>query len=136
MKRGIKMSADITAIILTKNEEVNIGDCIESIKKVVKNSGRFPLTAIGKIDLYPLFAEHCLNCSKEAWGLVLPTGIAVNDSSKTFFSKLIEENRLISLYDFENKEGLFEQFKQCSAKSGYKSIFPIAVRGKRPEFFT
>lgn len=36
MKRGIKMSADITAIILTKNEEVNIGDCIESIKKVVK----------------------------------------------------------------------------------------------------
>ena len=26
MKRGIKMSADITAIILTKNEEVNIGD--------------------------------------------------------------------------------------------------------------
>ena len=30
------MSADITAIILTKNEEVNIGDCIESIKKVVK----------------------------------------------------------------------------------------------------
>lgn len=30
------MSADITAIILTKNEEVNIGDCIESIKMVVK----------------------------------------------------------------------------------------------------
>ena len=30
----------------------------------------------------------------------------------------------------------FEQFKQCSAKSGYRSIFPVAVRGKRPEFFT
>ena len=30
------MPADITAIILTKNEEVNIGDCIESIKMVVK----------------------------------------------------------------------------------------------------
>lgn len=30
------MSADITAIILTKNEEINIGDCINSIKDMVK----------------------------------------------------------------------------------------------------
>lgn len=30
------MSADITAIILTKNEEINIGDCINSIKDTVK----------------------------------------------------------------------------------------------------
>lgn len=30
------MSADITAIILTKNEEINIGDCIKSIKGIVK----------------------------------------------------------------------------------------------------
>lgn len=28
--------ADITAIILTKNEEINIGECIDSIKKIVK----------------------------------------------------------------------------------------------------
>lgn len=30
------MAADITAIILTKNEEINIADCINSIKKIVK----------------------------------------------------------------------------------------------------
>ena len=30
------MSADITAIILTKNEEINIGDCIKSIQNVVR----------------------------------------------------------------------------------------------------
>lgn len=30
------MTADITAIILTKNEEINIGDCIESITNTVK----------------------------------------------------------------------------------------------------
>lgn len=30
------MSADITAIILTRNEEINIADCINSIKDVVK----------------------------------------------------------------------------------------------------
>ena len=32
---GIKV-ADITAIILTKNEEINIGDCIKSIQSFVK----------------------------------------------------------------------------------------------------
>ena len=30
------MSADITAIILTKNEEANITDCIKSISSIVK----------------------------------------------------------------------------------------------------
>lgn len=30
------MAADITAIILTKNEEINIADCIESIVRTVK----------------------------------------------------------------------------------------------------
>jgi len=87
----------------------------------VKNSGRFPLTACGKIDLYPLFAEHCLNCTKEAWGLVMPTGIAINDSNKDFFSKLIDENRLISLYSFENEEKIFQihhSFKFCLLTAG------------------
>lgn len=81
---------------------------ISSQANFIKNSGRFPLTAVGKIDLYPLFAEHCLNCSREAWGLVLPTGIAVNDSTKDLFAKLVDENRLISMYDFVNREKLFD----------------------------
>lgn len=33
---GNEMAADITAIILTKNEEINIFDCIESIRSTVK----------------------------------------------------------------------------------------------------
>ena len=114
------------------NEYKTAREPVSSQSNYVKNSGRFPLTAIGKIDLYPLFAEHCLNCSKEAWGLVLPTGIAVNDSSKTFFSKLIEENRLISLYDFENKEGLFDihrMFKFCLLSVGQKHDTPREVSG-------
>ncbi len=98
------------------NEYKTAREAVSSQSNYVKNSGRFPLTTIGKIDLYPLFAEHCLNCSKEAWGLVLPTGIAVNDSSKAFFSKLIDENRLVSLYSFENEEKIFpihHSFKFC-----------------------
>lgn len=102
------------------------------MSRYVRFSGRFQMTATGDIDLYPLFAEHCYNCTREAWGLVLPTGIAVNDSNKTFFSKLIDENRLISLYDFENKEGLFDihrMFKFCLLTVGQKQDNAREVSG-------
>ena len=114
------------------NEYKTAREAISSQSNYVKNSGRFPLTATGKIDLYPLFAEHCLNCSKEAWGLVVPTGIAVNDSSKAFFSTLTEENRLISLYDFENREKLFSidsRYKFCLLTAGKKQDDPRDVSG-------
>lgn len=96
-------------------------NALTSQSNFVKNSGRFPLTAVGKLELSSLFAELCLSFTKEAWGLVLPTGIAVNDSNKYFFSKLINENRLVSLYDFENKEALFDihrMFKFCLITAG------------------
>ena len=56
-------------------------NAIVSQSNFVKNSGRFPLTAVGKLELSSLFAELYLSFTKEAWGLVLPTGIAVNDSN-------------------------------------------------------
>lgn len=98
----------------------------------VKNSGRFPLTSDGKLDYFQLFAEHCLYSSIEAWGLVLPTGIAVNDTSKKFFSKLVDENRLVSLYDFENRERLFDihrMFKFCLLTAGKAQQRPREVSG-------
>ena len=98
----------------------------------VKNSNRFKLTSVGKIDYFPLFAELCLNNSSQAWGLVMPTGIATNDSSKDFFSKLVDENRLISLYDFENREALFDihrMFKFCLLTAGKPQERPRTVKG-------
>lgn len=104
----------------------------EALSRFVRLAGRFDLTATGDIDLYPMFAELCLSFSKEAWGLVLPTGIAVNDSNKAFFSKLIDENRLASLYDFENREKLFEidsRFKFCLLGAGKPQDTPRTVSG-------
>lgn len=104
----------------------------EALSRFARLAGRFDLTATGDIDLYPMFAELCLSFSKEAWGLVLPTGIAVNDSNKAFFSKLIDENRLVSLYDFENREKLFEidsRFKFCLITAGKAQTEPRTVSG-------
>ena len=104
----------------------------DAMSRFVRFSGRFALTATGDIDLYPMFAELCLSFSKETWGLVLPTGIALNEPNKDFFAKLIDENRLISLYDFENREGLFDihrMFKFCLLTAGKAQEKSRLVRG-------
>lgn len=90
------------------NEFIQACNNITNQSSFVKNSGRFPLTAVGKLELSSLFAELCLSFSKEAWGLVVPRGIITDIGNQFFVSKLIDENRLISLYDFENREKLFE----------------------------
>ena len=104
----------------------------EAMSRFVRFGGRFELTATGDIDLYPMFAELCLTFSKEAWGLVMPTGIALNEPNKDFFAKLVDENRLISLYDFENREALFDihrMFKFCLLTAGKKQSEPRQVKG-------
>ena len=128
-----KAIADLpsTDPILYKEYTKALADA-EALSRFVRLAGRFDLTATGDIDLYPMFAELCLSFSKEAWGLVLPTGIAVNDSNKAFFSKLIDENRLVSLYDFENREKLFDIDSTnhfCLLTIGKEQDTPRTVKG-------
>ncbi len=73
-------------------------------------SGRYPLTGKGDVNLYMLFAElaSTIVAPDGLVGLLVPSGIATDDTTKEFFSGLMETKRLVSLYDFENKEGHFE----------------------------
>ncbi len=75
-----------------------------------RNSGRYPLTGKGDVNLYMLFAElaQTLVAPHGLAGLLVPSGIATDDTTKEFFSGLMESKRLISLYDFENKEAHFK----------------------------
>ncbi len=128
--KKIKALQDLNPKLYEKYLEAR--HAIASQSNFVKNSGRFTLTNCGKIELSSLFAELCLQFSKEAWGLVLPTGIAVNDSNKAFFSKLIDENRLISLFSFENEEKIFpihHSFKFCLLTAGKKQTSERKVSG-------
>ncbi|MBR2210514.1 MAG: hypothetical protein IJ896_03440 [Fibrobacter sp.] len=83
------------------------------------NSGRFPLTSYGKVNLYSKFAELNLHLRNERGtaGFVCPSGIATDDSTKDFFGEIASKGMLRSLYDFENKEGIFpnvhRMFKFC-----------------------
>lgn len=91
---------------------------IESQNIFYRGSGRYPLTAVGKLNTYPLFAETCVQLLHKNGraGLVLPSGIATDDSTSAFFGE-ISKGRIVQLIDFENREGLFagvhRSFKFC-----------------------
>jgi hypothetical protein len=82
---------------------------IEKNNNFIRGGGRFQLTAIGKLNTYALFAElmrQLLNPSGRA-GIIVPTGIATDDTTKFFFQDLMDRGSLVSLYDFENREKIF-----------------------------
>ena len=39
--------------------------------------------------------------------MIVPSGIATDDTTKVFFADLVDRLSLVSLYDFENREGVF-----------------------------
>jgi len=81
----------------------------EAMGRFVRQSGRFPLTGTGDVNTYALFAEHArklLNTHGHT-GIILPTGIATDDTTKAFFGDLIDKHSLASLFDFENREAIF-----------------------------
>ncbi len=81
----------------------------ESANEFARASGRFDLTARGKVNTYALFAEHFLNLTREGGsaGVIVPTGIATDATTAPFFAHLVDGQRLAGLTDFENREKLF-----------------------------
>lgn len=81
----------------------------DSQRKFIQESSRFILTAHGRINTYSIFSElfSTLINSNGRTGIIVPTGIATDDGNKEFFGNLVEQNKLVSLFDFENKEALF-----------------------------
>lgn len=69
-----------------------------------EDGGRYPLTGVGDVNTYALFAETISQIMAERGraGFIVPTGIATDDSTKAFFANLIKRKRLarlISLYE-------------------------------------
>lgn len=81
----------------------------ESDSRFVRESGRYPLTAVGDVNTYALFAELTRSSIKNngCLGIIVPTGIATDDTLKVFFSHLARTNTLKSLVGFENEEFIF-----------------------------
>ena len=81
----------------------------DATSKFLRESDRCPLTSRGDINTYSVFAETTRNIISPQGrvGIIVPTGIATDDTCKNFFGDLTQKQNLASLYDFENREAIF-----------------------------
>lgn len=88
-----------------------LADCqrVEAANTFFRESKRFQLTAVGKLNTYSLFAETFAQLvgAQGRAGFIVPTGIATDDSTKLFFADLTTSGRLASLTCYENEEFIF-----------------------------
>lgn len=94
----------------------------DSFNLFFRESNRFALTAIGKINTYSLFAELFEQLANRA-GLIVPKGIATDATTATFFANLVCLGRLDALYCFENEAFIFR---------GIHHSFQFAILAIRP----
>lgn len=89
---------------------------------------RYPLTGVGDVNTYALFAETFLQATSPQGraGFIVPTGIATDDSTKGYFGHIASNGKLVSLYDFENSEAVFP-----AVHRSYK--FSLLTLGAAPE---
>jgi hypothetical protein len=100
----------------------------ESLLDYCRKSDEYLLTGQGDINLYAVFAElaYQLVAPHGRVGLLTPSGIASDKTTKDFFAAVAESNRLIRLYDFENKKVFFPEvhasFKFCVLNFGGSAL--------------
>ncbi len=91
-------------------------------------SGSFPFTGVSRVNLYSVFAELATRLLSSAGrtGLVIASGIATDDNNKLLFESLVRDKRLISVWDFENREGIFpgvhRMYKFCLFCAGGEGV--------------
>ncbi len=95
------------------------------------DGGRYPLTGVGDVNTYALFAETILQIHADNGraGFIVPTGIATDDSTKAYFGHITQHRRLVSLYDIENREAVFP-----SVHRSYKFCLLTLGAAERAEF--
>ncbi|HFH4264388.1 Eco57I restriction-modification methylase domain-containing protein [Pseudomonas aeruginosa] len=91
------------------DEFVKESQRIASANNFYRESGRFPLTAVGKLNTYPLFADAMSQIvhPEGRAGFIVPSGLGTDDSTKRFFNSLVSKKKLISFFGFDNAKKIF-----------------------------
>ncbi|MFJ4481646.1 Eco57I restriction-modification methylase domain-containing protein [Streptomyces longwoodensis] len=107
----------------------------DGFKHFAHASGRFPLTAFGRLNTYSLFTEHARTAMSPQGrsGQIVPSGIATDSFNQYFFKDLVTQGHLVALYSFENEEKVFPGVHHsvnfalfCMAGSGFPDE-PISI---------
>lgn len=80
------------------------------VAQFASRSGAYPFCGRGRINLYALFAERCTSIGNAIgrMGVIIPTGIATDNTTRFFFGDLITKRRVVSIYDFWNRLQIFK----------------------------
>jgi len=102
---------------------------VDALTHFLRASGRYPLCGTGRINSYSVFAEtmRSLISPTGRAGIIVPTGIVTDDTTKDFFAELVEQRGLASLYDFENAAPIFP-----AVHRSYKFCLLTLVGRQRP----
>lgn len=76
---------------------------------LIRESGRFALSARGRINTYAVFAELNRTLLRPGGraGFITPAGLVTDDATKEFFGDLVRSRQLSAVYHFENEEKIF-----------------------------
>ena len=82
---------------------------LAGVKHFLHASGRYPLGSVGRLNTAPLFVELMWQSvdPEGRIGVIVPTGIATDSFTRAFFAAMVDRKALVSLYDFENRKGIF-----------------------------
>ena len=82
---------------------------VEKQKLFLTQSNRFSLTAVGELNLYPLFVENNSNLINQLGfsGIIIKSGMLQSPTWSKFTQFLIEKKKIISAFDFRNWKGWF-----------------------------
>ncbi len=77
----------------------------DTLGKLVRGSGHYPLLGGGDINLYSLFVERAMQLIKPKGivGLLTPSGIYADKTAARFFKTVSTNGRVSGLFDFENR---------------------------------
>ncbi|MGE0005653.1 MAG: N-6 DNA methylase [Parvibaculaceae bacterium] len=94
----------------------------------VRDSGRFPQSGVGELNLYPLFAELGIaSATNGGWvGLILKSLMFTGSTWKGFTDYLVTSGKLRSVFDFKNWEMLFSSV-------GFHERYSLATMGPAQE---
>lgn len=104
-----------------------------------EDGGRYPLTGVGDVNTYALFAETISQITAQTGraGFIVPTGIATDDSTKAYFESISQHGKLATLLAFENEEFIFpsvhHSFRFCLLTLGSSEKAEFVFFARQPQ---
>ena len=104
--------------------------------QLLRNSNRYPLTGLGDINTYAVFAETARTITSKTgrMGVIVPTGIATDQTTSLFFGDIVRNEHLDSLLDFVTNPRLWTDVGHRQFRFSILVVTGAAERSHDAEF--